>query len=217
MKTRLILFDCDGTLVDSQSQITDAMQAAFHTCDITPPSRKKIEAIIGLSLKQAVQCLAVDDEEYWPALESEYRKQYTLLESKLQLYPNVTDVLATLQQRGYWLGIVTGKGRQGLLRILEQFQLAPYFLTWRSADCCASKPDPAMAIECMDELGVHVSECAIIGDARYDMQMAAACGAAAYGVSFGVESAQVLKSEGAITVFDHFSEISNHFAESAAS
>ncbi len=186
------------------------MQCAFAACHLPVPDKAKVSDIIGLSLTEAVHRLLPDGVVTEELLQA-YREAYRQEEQRLELFPGVIEMLQTLQQRGYWLGIVTGKSRSGLLRVLDTFDLADHFLVLRTADCCPSKPHPAMVLECMDELGVQAQQTVVIGDAAFDMQMAKAAGVRAYGVSYGVASARVLMEHGAIAVFDHAQQIVDSF------
>jgi phosphoglycolate phosphatase len=207
----LILFDCDGTLTDSHSAIVHAMQQAFVSSGLPMPQADAVKAIIGLSLTAAIERLMPTGGGDAHAVAAAYRLHYREAEAGLALYPGVIETLVELRARGYWMGVVTGKSRPGLLRVLERFALNDYFLVWRTADCCPSKPHPAMVEECMAELGVVPKDTTVIGDARFDMQLARAAGARAIGVSFGVETAEVLHEEGAETVVDRFPDLLAYF------
>lgn len=211
----LILFDCDGTLTDSHGAIVRAMQSAFTACGLTPPAERDVSAVIGLSLQSAIARLSPQAELNGRIGEG-YRTAYRADEAALQLYPGVRETLEELKRRGYWMGVVTGKSRPGLVRVLEQFDLGHYFYVLRTADCCPSKPHPAMVQECMDELGVtDAKQVTLIGDARFDMQMAVAAGVRALGVSFGVEDAGALYEAGAEDVLDEFPALINYFPDLA--
>jgi phosphoglycolate phosphatase len=202
-KPHLILFDCDGTLTDSHGAIVKAMQQAFVANGRKPPADDAVERVIGLSLMGAIEKLT-DERSLYAGIGEAYRDHYVAAEASLKLYPGVVETLETLKQRGYWMGIVTGKSKAGLLRVLEQFGLDDFFYVIRTADCCPSKPHPAMALECMAELGIEAEKTALVGDALFDMQMAMAASVRAIGVSFGVESADSLAAAGAKHVVDHF-------------
>ena len=206
----LILFDCDGTLTNSHGAIVKSMQMAFQSCGLDQPSDVEVSRVIGLSLKSAIESISTGDSCNEQISEF-YRQHYSVAEASLSLYPGVIKTLEELQQRGYWLGIVTGKSKSGLIRVLRQFGLQDYFLVLRTADCCLSKPHPAMALECMDELGVVPENTTLVGDAIFDMQMAASANIRAVGVSFGVESTETLSAEGAVDVVDDFPALLAHF------
>jgi len=206
----LILFDCDGTLVDSHAAIIAAMQQAFSEQDMTEPSSSSISHIIGMSLGDAVASLCPFVEKR-AAIVASFRRHYVSGESDLQLYPGVRETLLELCKRGYWLGIVTGKSHAGLLRVLSQFQLSELFLVLRTADCCPSKPHPAMVLESMLELGVHQDQTRVVGDAVVDIQMAEAASVCALGVCFGEPIHAELMQAGAMAVVDDFPSILAHF------
>jgi len=206
----LILFDCDGTLTDSHGAIVQAMQQAFAACGLAAPPDDAVCRIIGLSLQAAVDALSPDASCNARIMKA-YREYYLAGEASLSLYPGVTDTLEELRRRGYWMGIVTGKSKPGLMRVLRKFDLCDYFYVLRTADCSPSKPHPAMALECMDELGVTPERSSLVGDALFDMQMARAARLRAYGVSFGVESADALYGAGAYDVVDDFPALLEHF------
>lgn len=187
------------------------MQQAFAATGLPVPEADAVSGIIGLSLAAAIERLLPENGGDAAAVADAYRHHYREAEAGLALYPGVIETLDALRARGYWMGVVTGKSRPGLLRVLEHFGLQDYFLTWRTADCCPSKPHPAMAMECMTELGVRPAQTTLIGDARFDMQLASAAGVRALGVSFGVESAAALREEGASAVVDRFSDLLAYF------
>jgi len=185
------------------------MQKAFTDHGFAEPDYQDVLGIIGLSLIGAVEQLATHDlsEADKENICQSYGSHYRASEHSLALYPNVIETLETLQKRGYQMGVVTGKSSGGLLRVLDTFDLHRFFPVWRTADLCHSKPHPAMVLECIQEMGTTAGNTTVIGDSRFDIQMANAAHVLSYGVSFGVEPAQVLKDEGALRVVDSFSEI----------
>jgi len=191
------------------------MQNAFTSLGLAKPDYDEVLGIIGLSLMAAVQALAPEDtsEEMKEKLCLAYSEHYRSAEADLSLYPQVIETLQTLTERGYLMGVVTGKSSRGLVRVLEQFDLHRFFPVWRTADMCHSKPHPAMALECMNEMGAIVGNTVVVGDSRFDIQMANAAGMRGLGVSFGVESAEVLFEQGAFDVIDTFPEVLNHFPD----
>jgi phosphoglycolate phosphatase len=206
----LILFDCDGTLMDSHIAIVRAMQKAFCLCGLAEPSTRAVYDVIGLSLDRAIDHLA-GPKHLAEKIKCIYRENYRAAEPELKLYPGVHDTLQTLRKRGYWLGVVTGKSMAGLLRVMDAFDLQDYFYVLRTADCCNSKPHPAMVLECIAEMGVEAAQTYVVGDALFDVQMAHAAGVAALGVSFGVSGSDELEHAGVMAVVNDFSDLLAYF------
>jgi len=208
----LILFDCDGTLTDSHGLIVRAMQLAFCDCELEPPTPRAVQEVTGLSLSLAVAGLTHADSMH-ERIATAYRSHYRAGEADIKLFPGVRETLDALKSRGYWLGIVTGKSKPGLMQALDLFSLHDYFYVLRTADCTHSKPHPAMVLECMAELGAQACDTHVIGDAVFDMQMACAAGVRAIGVSYGAASAEMLREAGASHIVDHFPELLSCFPE----
>lgn len=208
----LILFDCDGTLVDSHAHIIDSMQQAIAACDLPVPDPAEVSAIIGLSLERAISVLTpeVDDGMRRQVVER-YRQMYLRPGNSQPLYPGVAETLDILAERGYHMGIVTGKSRRGLTRVMEEHELHPWFVVSRTADECPSKPHPAMVMECADEMGMDPRQVSVVGDACFDIEMAVAAQARAIGVSFGAEPAARLLEAGAECVVDRFDALLEQF------
>jgi len=218
-KPALILLDCDGTLTDSHGAIVQAMQAAFAHAGLSVPNDDAVCDVIGLSLQRAICGLMGDggqddadyDDSIYQQVAQGYRQHYVLVEQGIRLFPHVRETLEALHASGYWLGVVTGKSKPGLLRVLEAFDLRDMFVVMRTADCTHSKPHPAMVLECMAEMGVTAAQTSVVGDAVFDMQMAKAAGVRALGVSFGVASSQALLQAGAMDVIDDFADLQGYF------
>ncbi len=209
---RLILFDCDGTLVDSHGHIVRVMQESFRDCGQPPPSASDVRAVIGLSLAEAVRCLlGRDDGRLVERLVAGYRHRYGMMPDQSRLYDGVRETLISLLELGYWLGVVTGKSHRGLMRTLEQYHLHEMFMVWRTADICPSKPHPAMVLECMEETGVHATRTTVVGDSCFDMQMAGLSGVRGLGVSFGASDTVALLGAGASAVVHAFPDLIAHF------
>ena len=200
---KLILFDCDGTLVDSVRHIHDCMVQTFQQCGQALPSEVETRSIIGLSLNQAIaKLLKRDVDEEISQITANYKQNYTEMRSRqlLQapLYQGVYDLVRALAlQEKYILGIVTGNSRRGVRHVFDQHGLEEYFYVVRTADDCPSKPDPAMVLESCGYSGIDPSDTLIIGDAIYDMQMANNAKAKAVGVSWGYHSVSDLRDHGA--------------------
>jgi len=209
---QLILFDCDGTLMDSHHHIIAVMQRAFAEHGLTAPAAETIAPVVGLSLAMAVQQLLANESAVLASdIGQTYRYLYRTLPAQYGLFDGVVETLTALQHRGYWLGVVTGKSQAGLMQVLDKFDLADHFLVLRTADQCPSKPHPAMVEECMREMGVAAAQTSVVGDALLDIQMAQACGVRALGVSFGVADSKSLRAAGAKAVLDDFIDLLAYF------
>ena len=188
---KLVLFDCDGTLVDSAATIHACMEATFHDAGLTPPSFSETKSVIGLSLDLAIAKLrdrAVDREivAMVPRYKEHFLKVRTHPDFHEPLYDGIDDLMNALTDRDDLLiGMVTGKSRRGVKAVLETHGFEPHFVTSRTADDCPSKPHPAMVLECCSETGIDPRDTFVVGDAIYDMQMARSAGARAIGVSWG--------------------------------
>jgi len=191
------------------------MQKAFIAAGLPEPAGDAVCEVIGLSLNRAISTLMnaelQNDTSLHQHISQAYRDHYRLAEKDIHLFPDVKETLEVLRSRGYWLGVVTGKSRPGLLRVLESFELDDLFYVWRTADCTHSKPHPAMVTECMQELGITTERTWVVGDASFDMQMAVAAGVQAVGVSFGVSPGGELLRAGARRVVHSFIELREYF------
>lgn len=207
---KLVLFDCDGTLVDSQVMIVAAMTQAFQTAGLVPPSREAVLSIVGLSLPIAIARLLAEhpDLPVDPVVEA-YKGAFFTLRQSLDhhepLFPHARTVIEDLAARpDTLLGVVTGKSRRGLDAILALHGLADHFAVLRTADDAPSKPDPTMVLDAMAAVGGQPSTTLVIGDTTYDIEMARAAGARSVGVSWGYHPASALTAAGAYTVIDDF-------------
>ena len=203
---KLVVFDCDGTLVDSQHTIIAAMTRTFQATDRTPPSDEAVRRVVGLSLLQAMQQLLPDEaHDTHRTLVDVYRHAFNDLYATGQvahevLYPGIADTLATLADAGYLMGVATGKGINGLRKTLARHDLERYFVTLQTADRHPSKPHPAMLEAAMAEAGAVPGDTLLIGDTSYDIVMARAVGAHALGVAWGYHPAEELHRAGAHNV-----------------
>ncbi|WP_420568417.1 HAD-IA family hydrolase [Thalassovita sp.] len=190
---RLIIFDVDGTLVDSQGDIVASMTAAFQAEGHKVPSRAQILSIVGLSLEVAIPQLVpgLDEAAYVRMVEA-YKSAYMQLrasqgtQQSSPLYPGIRAVLDELNAvPEFLLGVATGKSRRGLDALLAGHQMERLFLTQQVADHHPSKPHPAMLEAALNETGIDRQNAVMIGDTEYDMTMARAAGVHAIGVSWG--------------------------------
>ena len=202
--SKLALFDCDGTLVDSVGLIHEVMARTFAEFGHVRPDIAETKAIIGLTLDIAIARLQgkahVDDEAL--AMTAHYKAIYggVRQEPGFQepLFPGVAQLFTALRARpDLKVGAVTGKSRRGLDLILDTHDFRDLVTVSRTADDCPSKPHPGMVSECCAECGISPGATVVIGDAIYDMQMAKAAGARAIGVSWGYCAVDQLIEAGA--------------------
>ncbi len=200
---KLVILDCDGTLIDSQNGICAAMDHAFGALGLVAPTRAATLAIVGLSLPEAFAALAPEhDDEVRAALAQAYRRAF--LDMKRDpalhepLFPGVAAAIAAFAQRDdVVLGIATGKARRGIDRLFERESWASHFLTVQTADQHPSKPHPAMVHAAMAETGVGPEQTVMVGDTTFDVHMALAAGVGALGVAWGYHSPRALHEAGA--------------------
>jgi phosphoglycolate phosphatase len=209
---RLIIFDVDGTLVDSQSDIVGAMNAAFLACGLPIPARADVLGIVGLSLHEAVRKIVPEQPEsvidravqaYKDAY-MDMRKQIGAAQSS-PLYPHAREVLDVLSEiPENVLSIATGKSRRGLDVLIDAHKLQGLFVSPQVADHHPSKPHPAMIQTILSETGIDVNRAVMIGDTTYDMEMAAAAGVKSIGVSWGYHAVELLKAD---VIVQNFTDI----------
>jgi phosphoglycolate phosphatase len=220
---KLVLFDCDGTLVDSGGLIHEVMARTFADFKMTPPTPAATRSIIGLTLDIAIAHLRGEqhatDVDF--AMTAHYKAIYGSVRAEPgfqePVYEGIQSMLAHLTLReDYILGAVTGKSRRGLTLICETHGFSQTFRVSRTSDDCPSKPHPAMVTECCEATGIDPVDTIVIGDAIYDMQMARAAGAKALGVSWGYGQSADLWTHGAHAVADHPSEIPDLIVKSFA-
>ncbi|MCU0729166.1 MAG: HAD-IA family hydrolase [Sphingopyxis sp.] len=209
MPLRLALFDCDGTIADSQRDIVDAMGAAFAACGLPTPPAPAIRATIGLSLRRIMATLhPTGSDAEQRALVDAYRDAYLTARTASDaqpepLYDDIVAVMETLARSGWILGIATGKSQRGLLRLLDAHGIGDMFMTLQTSDFHPSKPDPAMTLAAMAECGTRAERCVVIGDTSYDMAMARSAGAHAVGVAWGYHPTAILDDAGAGAIAMH--------------
>jgi len=191
----LIVFDWDGTLMDSTATIVKCIQASAKDLGLPVPNEKAASYVIGLGLQDAMQAaLPGLDPKYYPRIVERYRYHYLTKDQGLTLFDGVREMLADLSQQGYFLAVATGKSRVGLNRALDTVKLMSAFDATRCADETFSKPHPAMLQELTRELGQDMARTVMIGDTTHDLQMAINAGAAGIGVYYGAHSRQELQS-----------------------
>lgn len=207
-----VVFDVDGTLVDSQHSIAASMATAFDLNGYPRPHLRDVRRVVGLSLVEAVaRLLPTEPDARHVAVAEDYKAAFFELRNRPDhddpLYPGVRDVLSTLDAAGYQLGICTGKSRRGLDAVLTRHGLESYFVTAQTADRHPGKPHPAMLRQAMAEAGAEPQVTVLVGDTGFDMTMARNAGVASIGVSWGYHDAAELKKTGAAAIIDHFQEL----------
>ena len=205
----LIIFDWDGTLMDSAAHISTAMQHAIAGLGLPARSDQQIRELIGLGLTDAFARLYPElNTEATLRLLGQYRQHFLNPPiATATLFSGVTEALTALQAAGYCFAVATGKSRRGLDRALQETQLAPFFVTSRCADECASKPNPQMLEEILAHCDVKPARALMIGDTEYDMAMASAIGMPALGVACGVHDAGRLLAAGAVAVLPSVKDV----------
>lgn len=205
---KLVLFDCDGTLIDSAAVIHESMEKTFTEAGFPAPELASTKSIIGLTLDIAIARMLkreIDDEIN--RMVHRYKHHSHTMRSAENchepFYDGVWELLRELRQSDeILLGVVTGKSRRGLDSLVDKYDLGSALITTRTADECPSKPHPAMVLECCVETGIDPGRTIVIGDAIYDMQMAGNAGARAVGVTWGYCNRAALIEAGA----DHIVE-----------
>ena len=205
----LVVFDCDGTLVDSQHAIVACMEAAFAAEGEAPPPAAAVRRVIGLPLAECVARLGPDlaGERHARIVEA-YKEHFFILRQRPDhhepLFPGAVEALDAIERSGALLGIATGKARRGLLAVLERHGLADRFVTLQTGDVGPGKPHPAMLERAIDEAGCTAAETVMIGDTVFDIQMARSAGTWAVGVVWGYHDPAELTAAGAHRLVDSF-------------
>jgi len=208
---KLVVFDCDGTLVDSQHMICAAMTQAYLAHQLPVPERDTMLSIVGLSLTEAFTHLGRGDAQFPVAsLAEHYRLAFHALRESEQvepLYPGAREAVEALSAReDIVLGLATGKSQRGVRLVLGHHGLLDRFITIQTADDAPSKPDPGMVIAAMREAGAAPQNTVVVGDTVFDIAMAHAAGASAIGVSWGYHPRDSLMASGA-PVIDAFATL----------
>ena len=204
---RLVIFDVDGTLVDSQAEIMAAMSLAFASETITMPDRKDVLSIVGLSLAEAFATLCPQtDHSQRARLVEAYKNAFVSLRTDNKemgpLFPGAMAAIEELRaQENTLLAVATGKSRRGLDKVLERHGLTGVFHSEQVADHHPSKPNPSMILTALNETGVAPSRSVMLGDTTYDMDMARAAGIKTIGVTWGYHAADTLKPDVMIDTF----------------
>lgn len=209
MIAQLLIFDWDGTLMDSEFHIVTSMQAAIRDLDLPERSDNEIRNIIGLGLIEAVQTLYPQQasEAFAHKMAEAYRSYYFDEGAPQQLFPGAIEMINDLMAQNYILAIATGKSRKGLDLALDETGLKNVFTLSRCADETTSKPHPQMLNEIISALQVDKNETIMIGDTEYDMEMAYNAGTKAIAVSYGVHETERLLKYNPIGCIDDITDL----------
>lgn len=212
----LLIFDWDGTLMDSAGVIVDSIQRACEDIGLPAPSERASRQIIGLGLIQALQALLPDlPADAYPQLVERYRHHYLGRDAEIPLFAGVSQGIGDLHASGFHLAVATGKSRIGLERALAASGLGAWFAATRCADQTHSKPHPAMVLELIAELDADPARTLVIGDTSHDLLMASNAGVASLGVTYGAHEAEDLQPHGPLALIDSFAEVHAWLAANA--
>ncbi|WP_308807874.1 HAD-IA family hydrolase [Pseudoalteromonas sp. SWYJZ12] len=206
-KYKLVIFDWDGTVMDSVTKIVNCIRSSAESLNLVSPSDEAIKNIIGMSLEKAIDVLFPDNVAQHQALISGYKYQYSVDTTPTPVFANVVSVLNALKEQGIVLAVATGKGRGGLERLLEQSQLRHFFSATRTSDDAQSKPSPDMLYQLLEELGISAQHAVMIGYTQIDMTMAKAAGMDRIGVTMGVHNAQQLNKLSPVATVDNYLQL----------
>lgn len=209
MKYRLVIFDWDGTLMDSTGRIVTCMQKAVEELRFPAISDEQVRHIIGLGLPEAIRTLYPDiDDSGIDAIRACYAKHFVAAEEEPSaFYPGVEGTLARLRRESLLMAVATGKSRKGLERVWRGSGAGHWFHASRCADESVSKPHPAMLLELLEELAVESHEAVMIGDTTFDLEMARAAGVDAVGVGHGAHSADHLRVSEPLAILERMSDL----------
>jgi phosphoglycolate phosphatase len=208
MRYELIVFDWDGTVMDSTALIASSIQAACRDLNLPIPTDEAARHVIGLGLQQALMiAVPTAHESQHEALAARYRFHFLAQDAEIPLFAEAAETIIELHEQGYLLAVATGKNRNGLQRALESSGLKNYFHATRTADQTFSKPHPAMLLELMDELNVSPERTLMIGDTTHDLQLAQNAGVDALAVSHGAHPAEQLLALKPLALLDDFAAL----------
>ena len=215
-KFDLIVFDWDGTLMDSTTAIIASMQAAARDLGVAVPDKRAASYVIGLGLQDALQAAVPDlDPRHYPKMAERYRHHYLAQDHQLTLFAGAREMLDDLAEQGYFLAVATGKSRVGLNRALAAAGVTSLFDATRCADETFSKPNPAMLLELTRELGQEMGRTVMIGDTTHDLLMASNAGAAAISVHYGAHPAAELAAHAPLFGAESIGELHEWLSEHA--
>ncbi len=205
----LIIFDWDGTLLNSLAKICECMQLAAVDAGLEPRAEAEVRGIIGLGLVEAMTTLYPDSPSApLEVLRERYSHHYLVKDQNpCQFYPGVETTLAALKADGHHIAVATGKSRRGLNRVLGNIGWEDYFHATRCADETLSKPNPLMLSELLAELDHGVDDALMVGDTEFDLAMAASLGMRRIGVSYGAHPVQRLNKHQPDAIIDEMNQL----------
>lgn len=211
-KYELIIFDWDGTIIDSQAHIISCMRKGIADENLPIPSDQDITHIIGLSLSRAIETLLPDiDATQVQKISDNYRTHFFAdAGGESPLFDGAADIIRDLHANGYYLAVATGKGRRGLDEALLTTGLGPYFHITRCADETRSKPDPQMLSEILTDLDLTVSDAVMVGDTSYDMDMAKNIKMDSIAVTYGMHDKCMLENSMPTYFIDNIEQLSQY-------
>lgn len=198
----LVIFDWDGTLIDSQANIVQCFQLVIEELGLPERENHEISNIIGLGMREALKMLFPQhDSEVYEQMVDRYRYHF-FASNPSEPFVGAEEVLSRLTDDGYILAVATGKGRNGLNKALKHTGFGGYFHVTRCADETRSKPHPLMLEEILEQTGMEPDQAVMVGDTEYDLEMAKNAGISSIGVSYGVHDSERLLKHKPITVID---------------
>ncbi|MBL4615117.1 MAG: HAD-IA family hydrolase [Magnetovibrio sp.] len=209
---RLAVFDCDGTLVDSQHSIVASMHAACEVHGFEKPDAEAVRRVVGLPLEVAIcQLMPGVDQAFSQVVSETYKDAFYQLrqagEVEEPLYEGIAGVLDQLDGAQWLMGVATGKSHRGLVATLKHHQLYERFVTHQTADRAQGKPHPDMMFKAMNETGAEPQDTIMIGDTTFDIEMAKNAGVRSIGVSWGYHQTEELMDAGAAQVVNTTEEL----------
>ncbi|MEO8331949.1 MAG: HAD-IA family hydrolase [Gallionella sp.] len=204
----LIVFDWDGTVMDSTAVIAGSIQAACRDLGLAIPDDETARHVIGLGLDQALRHAVPDmPDALRPDLVARYRHHFLAQDENIPLFDGAKETIAELHAAGYWLGVATGKSNAGLSRAMESSSMKSFFHATRTADQTFSKPDPAMLFELMEELGASAGRTLMVGDTTHDVQMAQNAGVDVVAIGHGAHPPEQLQELNPLALVQDFAEL----------
>ncbi len=210
---KLVVFDCDGTLVDSQYNIIHCMNQSFAACGLPVPTDHDVRGIIGLNLEEAIHELMTEKEnlELLHRLVDNYKQAFRAHRMEPDhhepLYEGTLEAIRQLDAAGVLMAVATGKSMRGLKAVIEMHGLEAYFTSLQTPDHNPGKPHPQMLEQAMNVVGVSPENTYMIGDTSYDMMLAKNANCTAVGVSWGYHDPEMLQASGADHMIDHYNQL----------